>query len=159
MSTYQGRDPYTGDVLSISTADGTVTEMARERAGSVALPWISPGLIDLQVNGFRGRDVNSPACTPEMILEITDQLARAGTTVWVPTIVTASEEQIHHALRVIAEARVTDPRAARAIPFAHVEGPFISELDGPRGVHDQSQIRPIDADEVERWRSSGRWGT
>ena len=158
VSTHQGRDPYTGDVLNIETAGGRIVRMSRQRDDSAELPWIGPGLIDLQVNGFRGRDVNAPDGTAEMIVEITESLARAGTLVWVPTIVTASSERICHALRVIAEARAADPRIARAIPFAHVEGPFLSDLDGPRGVHDQTQIRPIDADEVVRWQACGPLG-
>lgn len=158
MTIYRGRDPYTGDLLGIETNDGIISTISRQHSGATDVPWISPGLIDLQVNGFRGRDVNAPDCSVEMILGITDDLAREGTTVWVPTIVSAAEERIHRALQVIASARAADPRAARSIPFAHVEGPFISELDGPRGVHDREQIRPIDAQEVARWRESGPVG-
>ncbi|MGO2047157.1 MAG: N-acetylglucosamine-6-phosphate deacetylase [Brachybacterium tyrofermentans] len=157
----RGLDPATGDLLEI-TADATITRIDRRHAAPSGpdddLPFVAPGLIDLQVNGFAGIDVNGPDVTAERIAEITAALARIGVTTWVPTLVTASEEAIRHALRAISEARSRSPQLAHAIPFAHVEGPFLSAEDGPRGVHDAEQIRPLDADEVARWQQAGPVG-
>ena len=94
----------------------------------------------------------------EQIVEITEALARIGVTTWMPTLVTASEEAICHALHEIARARALSPQLARAVPSAHVEGPFLSDKDGPRGVHDADRIRPIDAEEVARWQRCGPVG-
>jgi N-acetylglucosamine-6-phosphate deacetylase len=69
----------------------------------------------------------------------------------VPTIVTAPEGRIHAALAAIARARTADPLVAHAIPYAHVEGPFLSGEDGPRGVHDRRWLRPADIEELRRW--------
>ncbi len=82
---------------------------------------------------------------------LTEALAGVGVTTWVPTIVTTTEERIHHALGQVAAARAADPRVAAAVPFVHVEGPFISDQEGARGVHDPALVRPLDADEVARW--------
>jgi N-acetylglucosamine-6-phosphate deacetylase len=41
------------------------------------------------------------------------------------------------------------------MPAAHVEGPFISDREGARGVHDPAWVRPIDPAEVARWLSAG----
>lgn len=157
----RGLDPSTGELLEI-TAEATITRIDRGPAAGRARgeepPFLAPGLIDLQVNGFAGIDVNGPDVTAERIVEITDALARIGVTSWVPTIVTASEEAIGHSLRAIAQARSLSPQLARAIPCAHVEGPFLSAQDGPRGVHDREQIRPIDAEEVARWQQAGPVG-
>lgn len=157
----RGLDPATGDLLEI-TADATITRIDRRHAAPSGpdddLPFVAPGLIDLQVNGFAGIDVNGPDVTAERIAEITAALARIGVTTWVPTLVTASEEAIRHALRAISEARSRSPQLAHAIPFAHVEGPFLSDQDGPRGVHDAAQIRPIDSGEVARWQQAGPVG-
>lgn len=157
-SLVRGLDPATGDLLEI-TVDATITRIDR-RPGPADenLPYLAPGLIDLQVNGFAGIDVNGPDVTAERIMEITTALARIGVTTWVPTIVTASEEAICQSLRAIAETRARSPQLALAIPFAHVEGPFLSDQDGPRGVHDAAQIRPINADEVSRWQQAGPVG-
>lgn len=157
----RGLDPATGELLEITT-DATVARIDRRPAARAGkdddLPFIAPGLIDLQVNGFAGIDVNGPDVTAERITEITAALARIGVTTWAPTVVTASEEAIRHSLCAIAEARSRSPQLAHAIPFAHVEGPFLSAQDGPRGVHDAEQIRPLDADEVSRWQQAGPVG-
>ena len=157
----RGLDPATGELLEITT-DATVARIDRRPAARAwkydDLPFIAPGLIDLQVNGFAGIDVNGPDVTAERITEITAALARIGVTTWAPTVVTASEEAIRHSLCAIAEARSRSPQLAHAIPFAHVEGPFLSAQDGPRGVHDAEQIRPLDADEVSRWQQAGPVG-
>ncbi|UVY84094.1 amidohydrolase family protein [Brachybacterium sp. NBEC-018] len=157
-TTIHGLDPATGDVLELQV-DTAITRMTRrpQEAGE-DLPFLAPGLIDLQVNGFGGIDINGPEVSAERITAMSDALAGIGVTTWVPTIVTASEEAICHALRCIAETRASSPALAHAIPFAHVEGPFLSAEDGPRGVHDIEQIRPLDADEVTRWQSAGPVG-
>lgn len=50
------------------------------------------------------------------------------------------------------------PVVANAIPSAHVEGPFISDQAGARGVHDPSAVRPLDPEEVFRWLLAGPVG-
>ncbi len=114
-------------------------------------PVLMPGMVDLQVNGYRGHDINAPDVTPDTVAEITEMLAAAGVTTWVPTIVTASESSILHALEQVSAAVQREAAVAAAVPMVHIEGPFISPQDGARGVHDLAHIRPLDADEVGRW--------
>jgi N-acetylglucosamine-6-phosphate deacetylase len=120
------------------------------------LPLIAPGFIDGQVNGYGGLDINAAEVNAEAVMEMTEQLGRIGVTSWVPTIVTAPEEAILNALRAIETARENDPITRAAVPSVHIEGPFISDQDGPRGVHDVRSIRPLDAAEVERWQRASR---
>jgi N-acetylglucosamine-6-phosphate deacetylase len=155
LSSIQGRDAKSGDLLTIGYDAERIRTVERRRDPAVGVPILSPGLIDAQVNGFRGSDVNGDDSTSEAIHRITAELAAVGVTSWMPTIVTASEESITAALRRVERARQDDPRVANAIPSVHVEGPFISDRDGSRGVHDVAQIRPIDAAEVERWQAAG----
>ncbi|HLI81788.1 MAG TPA: hypothetical protein VKV03_17495, partial [Candidatus Binataceae bacterium] len=56
-------------------------------AAQAASDYILPGFIDLQVNGSHGIDVM--AASADGILEISRNLAREGTTAWLPTAVTA----------------------------------------------------------------------
>lgn len=116
--------------------------------------WLVPGLIDLQVNGFGGFDVNGPDVTPEVVVELGRALAAVGTTTFVPTVITAAEADIIASLRAIAAAREADPATRAAIPFVHVEGPHLSPEDGPRGVHPVEHIRPPDVSEYERWQQA-----
>ncbi len=156
--TVEGRDPTTGDVIEVECREQVIADLRRRgRSADATLPYLSPGLVDLQVNGYAGHDVNSEDVAVEDLAAITEALANEGVTTWVPTIVTAPEDRIRNALQVVSEAR-RDPGLAAAIPFASVEGPFLSHLDGPRGVHELASIRPIDADEVERWAAEGPVG-
>src|SRR5690625_7218800 len=113
-------------------------------------PLSGPGLVDLQVNGYRGYDVNSDDVTSETSVELTRGLWREVVTTFLPTIITASEEKIRHCLDAVGRARRSDPLVAHSIAGVHVEGPFIAAADGPRGAHDASQVRPPDLEELRR---------
>lgn len=151
----QGRHAGSGDLLKITYDTAGIRSIDRRRDSAEGIPILSAGLIDGQVNGFLGLDVNGADTGSEAIQQITTELAMVGVTTWVPTIITASEESISEALRRIEQARKADPLVAKAIPSVHIEGPFISKNDGPRGVHDLEQIRPIDTAEVQRWQAVG----
>jgi N-acetylglucosamine-6-phosphate deacetylase len=47
-----------------------------------------------------------------------------------------------------------DANLKSAIPGIHVEGPFISGLDGPRGAHDPAFVRLPDIEEVKQWQEA-----
>ena len=49
-------------------------------------------------------------------------------------------------LAAIARAREQEPILRRAIPGIHLEGPFLSPEDGPRGAHPADSIRDPDWD-------------
>lgn len=116
-----------------------------------------PGLVDLQVNGYAGLDVNSDAVTPETIIDLTHEQWRQGVTTYLPTIITASSEKIMHCLEAVEQARNADPLIAHSIPGVHIEGPYISADEGPRGAHDQRWVRSPDLEEFRQWqeRSQG----
>lgn len=155
----EGRDPVTGQVLRVDLAGSVVAGLTRlGHSADPDLPYLAPGLIDLQVNGYAGHDVNAADVSVEVISALTAALAAEGVTTWVPTVITASEDRVRAALEVIAAAKRQDPAVDAAVPYAHVEGPFISDQDGPRGVHAKEWVRPIDAAEVARWATSGVLG-
>ncbi|WP_216207159.1 N-acetylglucosamine-6-phosphate deacetylase [Amycolatopsis aidingensis] len=135
-----------------------ITAVSRLDAAPDALPLLAPGLVDLQVNGYGGLDVNAESITADTVIQLSHLLASYGVTTWLPTVVTAAEERIAEALRCVTRARAADPIVARAIPSVHVEGPFISDQPGARGVHDASLVRPLDVDEVSRWLRAGPVG-
>jgi N-acetylglucosamine-6-phosphate deacetylase len=69
-------------------------------------------------------------------------------------LITAPEEKICRALEVIAEARRNNNRVATCIPFVHVEGPHISQLEGYRGAHPVEAVRPPSIAEFDRWQNA-----
>jgi N-acetylglucosamine-6-phosphate deacetylase len=117
-------------------------------------PWLSAGLVDLQVNGFQGFDVNDEGLIPEDVEALVDAELREGVTTFLPTVITASEKRIVAALKTIQLARGRYKRVADAIPFVHVEGPHLSEQDGPRGAHPAADIRAPSLEEFAQWQAA-----
>ncbi|MEO9072865.1 MAG: amidohydrolase family protein [Edaphobacter sp.] len=147
-----GRDPHSGEPLKISIDNGRIQSIDPGPADEHA--WLSAGFIDLQVNGYLGSDLNSGEVDPEVVISLTRKMAATGVTTYLPTIVTASEERITAALRMVAEARRASPLVAHAVPFVHVEGPYISPEDGPRGAHEREHVRPASLGEFDRWQAA-----
>lgn len=112
---------------------------------------VETGLVDLQVNGYAGHDVNADDVTPGTLADLTRALWARGVTTYLPTVITAGEEKILHVLSVIAAARREDPLLAHSIAGVHVEGPSLAAEDGPRGAHDHQHLRDPDIEELDRW--------
>ncbi|MBY8880297.1 N-acetylglucosamine-6-phosphate deacetylase [Actinacidiphila acidipaludis] len=151
--TITGRDPTTGESVAVSLAHGRIAAVRRGPARESR--WLSAGLVDLQVNGFCGHDVNAASLTVDTVAALTRALHRHGVTTYVPTLVTAPHERTASALDVIARARRADPLSAHAIPYVHLEGPHISDQEGPRGVHDPAFVRPPSTAEFDAWQRAG----
>lgn len=152
MSHLVGRDPFTGRIIRVDV-DGELISRVTQIDGE-ADRWIAPGLIDLQVNGYNGFDINEGDLRPETVDGLVQALQQVGVTSVVPTLITAPAGRLLNSLDVIAAARKASGDIAHAIPYVHVEGPFLSDQDGPRGVHDPDHIRPPDVAEVCRWQQA-----
>lgn len=110
-----------------------------------------PGLLDIQVNGYGGLDLNEPDLDPGTVTRLVSVLREKGTTRFCPTLITAEPGQLLASLATIARLRTDDARLAAAMPAIHVEGPFLSSLPGARGAHDPTLMRPADLTEFDRW--------
>jgi N-acetylglucosamine-6-phosphate deacetylase len=118
--------------------------------------YLSPGWVDLQVNGFAGLDMNAPDVQPEHVTQMARRLWAEGVTSFCPTVVTASPAHIEQCLRTIAVAYDSAPDARDAILGIHLEGPYLSPVDGTRGVHPAEQMHPPDWDEFCRWQAAAQ---
>ena len=114
------------------------------------LPWIAPGLIDMQLNGYRGQEFSSDELTVEKVAAIVEATAPMGLVGFLPTLTTNGLDTLAHALQTIHRACNQDHRLARRIPGVHVEGPFVSPQDGPRGAHPLNHCRRPNWDEFCR---------
>jgi len=121
----------------------------------------SLGLADWQVNGFHGVDFNRPELTAAQVHTVSESLAAEGVQYYMPTIITNDRGVTEHLIAVIAQAARTfrnhagdpldrDGTLARIVGL-HLEGPFISPLDGARGAHPRHYVRAPDVRLLERW--------
>jgi N-acetylglucosamine-6-phosphate deacetylase len=147
-----GRNPANGEYVEVIVDNGLIGAIIPAASGEER--WLSPGFIDLQINGYCGHDLNAESLEPEVVTALAQQLMTVGVTTFLPTLITATEERLVAALRAVAVARRISPSVAHMIPSVHIEGPYISPADGPRGAHPRTDVRPPDRAELERWQAA-----
>ena len=104
----------------------------------------APGLCDLQVNGFAGVDFNDPATPVERYEVAAARMRETGVTLFLPTVVTSTLEHFAACARPLARWK----NAASA--GIHMEGPYISPVDGPRGAHPLEHVRGASVEDFRR---------
>jgi N-acetylglucosamine-6-phosphate deacetylase len=87
------------------------------------------GFVDLQVNGFAGVDFNSTGLTSDQVGRAADALRATGVTRFLPTLITGPFDRFARCARTLADSEHP------SISGLHMEGPYISPADGPRGAH------------------------
>ncbi len=117
--------------------------MEQTKVGQQAHVAQIPGLIDLQVNGYKGVDFSGDSLTEEDFARACRQLLDAGTTAFLPTLITSPAEVYEHNLPIIAKALRRQEFQGRVLGV-HLEGPFISTEDGARGAHSAQWVRKPD---------------
>ncbi len=113
--------------------------------------FICPGFTDIQVNGYGGVDYNELYADPIKLLAITQLLYKAGVTTHYPTIITNSAEQIGKLIKQVVALRKVNELARWSIEGLHIEGPFISPADGPRGAHPKEFVCAPDWNLMQQW--------
>jgi N-acetylglucosamine-6-phosphate deacetylase len=110
---------------------------------------------DLQVNGYGGIDFNQDDLSADQLRRACEALARDGVEGILATIITESLERMSARLQRLVKLREQDPLIRRMIAGLHVEGPFISELDGYRGAHPLDAVCPASIDDAQRLVDAG----
>jgi len=144
-----------GGLVRLAT-QGEVIRVVEHLAdtGIQPLPWITPGLFDLQVNGALGISFNDPSITGEGIRLVVNHLLKHGMTGILATLITASSEDVIGSLEKIESARLADPIVRKVIAGYHIEGPAISPVDGYRGAHPARWVRVPTTQEYKMWQES-----
>ncbi|HYH63717.1 MAG TPA: amidohydrolase family protein [Urbifossiella sp.] len=138
----------TGEPLELTVADGHVAALRPSAAAPTC--WAAPAFFDPQINGALGVGFTSPTLTTDGVRVVVAECRRHGVGGFLPTLITASYESLRHGFATLAAARAADPALARTIPGYHLEGPYLSAEDGPRGAHPREHARDPDWDEFRR---------
>jgi len=147
------REALTGQALTVMLSGDEVSTSPGGRIAHDGL-YLSPGWVDLQVNGLAGYDVNASGLQPEDIGQMARRLWAEGVAAFCPTVVTAAPEHIERCLRMVALACETEPEVRASVPGIHLEGPYLSPVEGFRGVHPAQHIHPPSWDEFSRWQEA-----
>ena len=149
---FSGRTLFNNTSVEINVADTRVQEI-REIPSTDSTTWVAPAPIDIQVNGFAGFDLNVDTVTAEDVCAMVHALWQVGTGFLCPTVVTGSFDGVCNSLRAVVEACKTDSLVAYSVLGIHLEGPYISAEDGPRGAHPLEHVREPDWDEFQQWQN------
>jgi N-acetylglucosamine-6-phosphate deacetylase len=155
----QGKIPGTEALVNITLGDEKVVRIEPHQRGASfdtgdtggADLYLWSGFFDPQVNGFAGVDFNSPHLTPAELHQAACSLASTGVTGFFPTLITSSHERTARQLNVISEALKNDSLLQEMCLGIHLEGPYISIEEGPRGVHPREFVRLPQWEELERF--------
>lgn len=134
--------PVPGEVWA---ADGVIAEVRPTELASDEMRWVCPGSIDLQINGSNGVDVGS---SPDRVHELAARLPAEGTTAFLPTVITCSEQRRARALDQAGRWRTAEH--AGAVPLGlHLEGPVLAPAR--RGAHPAEHLGHAATGASENW--------
>ncbi|MRN54784.1 N-acetylglucosamine-6-phosphate deacetylase [Paenibacillus monticola] len=150
-----GRHIQTGQPIQISLNNSLIAGI-ESLSDTEDLPWIGPGLVDLQVNGYAGFDFNTLSLSSDDICNVALKIAALGVTSFYPTIITNSDHTLEKLLGAIAQACAEHPWLQRILRGIHLEGPFISPEDGVRGAHDIQYVKAPDWEQFQRWQQAAQ---
>ncbi len=117
--------------------------------------YIAPGLVDLQINGFIGVDFSDQDLTIGELRRATKALWEKGVTTFLPTVITNDQTNLKKSFSLLAAA-LDDEVIGLSIPGFHLEGPYISPVQGYRGAHLEKYIRRADWNEFSDLQKEAR---
>lgn len=116
--------------------------------------FVAPGLIDNQINGYRGVDFSDPAISSLRIRVAVDAIRKDGVTSFFPTIITGSHDKLVRVFRNLARALKDDEEVRTSVAGFHLEGPYISPEAGYYGCHPAEFIRKPSWDEFMQYQDA-----
>ncbi|MGD0222742.1 MAG: amidohydrolase family protein [Terriglobia bacterium] len=150
----EGNIPGVG-CARVEITNEQISSVAITGATSAGLPFISPGFVDIQVNGFAGVDFSSPDLDVDKAISVLPAIWSSGVTTFCPTLITNSLSMLARNFAILEQAARMNRDFADAAPCYHLEGPYLSPL-GSHGAHDPKWMRHPDWEEfLELQRAAG----
>lgn len=151
-----GNSYRNGTPIEISFSEGIIDSISETQTSIDKGLFLGPGFTDIQVNGYGGIDYNEIQSDPMNLAGISRLLYQEGVTTHFPTIITNDPEQISRLILQIVSLRKNDELSRMSIEGLHIEGPFISPVDGPRGAHPKKFVRAPDWNLVQKWQNESK---
>ena len=144
----------TNKPVSIEISDGKIIGIKQTQKSTDGPQLIvAPGLVDIQINGYNGIDFSDPDLTAEDLKKIIKGLWEVGVTTILATVTTNGHEDLMSSFKALSNA-LTDPDVSMSVPGYHLEGPYISPVQGFRGAHPEMYIRQPDLQEFKQYREA-----
>jgi N-acetylglucosamine-6-phosphate deacetylase len=150
---YAGYNILNGQAIEFEIEHNRIVNINKIET-SERLPFLSPGFLDMQVNGYKRIDYRMEGLSEHHIHKIIHYLEATGTTHHLPTIVTTADDCLLANLKTISNSIKNSEVIAEAIAGIHMEGPYLSKEDGPRGAHDSEYVKNPDFEEFQKWQEA-----
>jgi N-acetylglucosamine-6-phosphate deacetylase len=139
-----------GEVCEVEIEGPLFKKITLRREDILDLPWIAPGLVDIQINGFAGIDFNRPLESDDAWHHATQQLYAHGCTGFLIALITNREEGYRELLTGLSRRIGSDPR--NCLGF-HMEGPWLNPDSGTRGAHRAEWMQKPGLRLLDEWRA------
>lgn len=110
---------------------------------------------DIQNNGYAGVDFNQEDLTAQDLHKACQLLDEHQSDGILATFITDSIDTMSKRIANFVKLRDADPLVQRLIPGIHIEGPFLSPVEGFRGAHPVDAIHPANVDEMKQLLDAG----
>ena len=153
---FRAKHYQTEQMVDVCCNDGKIVSV--EKAGNFVpdhqAAYIAPAFFDLQINGAMGIAFSDINLDESGIRKVLSVCRLHGIEAICPTIITNSHQVLLHGFSTLRKACESDPLIARSMPCFHLEGPYISNEDGPRGAHLKQHVRNPNFDEFKQYQAA-----
>ena len=131
----------TNKPVKLEIKNGLISDISETLGSSLNHElYIAPGLIDNQINGYNGVDFSGEDLTSDKMKVAVSLIRMDGVTTFQPTIITNNHDNLLRTFRNLAKA-VKNIDIRESIYGFHLEGPYISPVEGFYGCHPAECIR------------------
>jgi N-acetylglucosamine-6-phosphate deacetylase len=150
----EGIHYVTGKPVKVEILNGLIDRISEVDNFKDSDLFVAPGLIDNQINGYAGVDFSSAGLREEEISKAARAVWSDGVTTFFPTLITNSNERLIENFNILNNAIRLDSDLKDTIPGFHLEGPYISPIEGYRGCHPEKYIRKPSWEEFSDYRKA-----
>lgn len=132
----------------VAVRDGLIADVSTTKPSGTCIEFdadsiLAPGFIDCQVNGGGGVMLNDEPA-PETIATIANAHRKAGTTSFLPTLISDSRDRMRAAITAV-DAAIKDGQ--QGVLGIHLEGPFLNPAR--KGIHRKERFVSVEQGDAD----------